>query len=247
MLHTETYGESGPDLLIAHGLFGSSRNWGSIAKHLGQTRRVTVPDMRNHGDSPWYDTHTYTDLARDLSPLAGGDVIGHSMGGKAAMMLALTQPDRVKRLIVADMAPATYAHTHAHFIEAMMALDLSDVRTRGHADRALAEAIPDRGVRVFLLQALDVRNQRWTLNLEVLLSEMDKIVGWPKIDAAFEGPTLFLSGGASDYVLPDHRDQIRSLFPAAKFAAIPGAGHWLHAEKSVEFTAAVETFLEMTA
>ena len=128
-----------------------------------------------------------------------------------------------------------------------MALDLSDVRPRGHADRALAEAIPDRGVRVFLLQALDVRNQRWTLNLEVLLSEMDKIVGWPKIDAAFEGPTLFLSGGASDYVLPDHRDQIRSLFPAAKFAAIPGAGHWLHAEKSVEFTAAGETFLEMTA
>ncbi|MEL7106674.1 MAG: alpha/beta fold hydrolase [Pseudomonadota bacterium] len=245
MLHTETYGEGGPKLLIAHGLFGSSRNWGSIAKLLGQTRRVTVPDMRNHGDSPWFDSHSYADMASDLAPLAGGDVIGHSMGGKAAMVLALTQPDRVKRLIVADMAPAAYTHTHAHFIEAMLALDLSNVRTRGHADRALAEAIPDRGVRVFLLQALDVKAQRWTLNLEVLLSEMDQIVGWPEIGGRYEGPTLFLSGGASDYVLPKHRDSIRTMFPAAKFAAIPGAGHWLHAEQPAEFIAAVDTFLTL--
>ncbi|MEO1239447.1 MAG: alpha/beta fold hydrolase [Pseudomonadota bacterium] len=245
MLYTETYGESGPELLIAHGLFGSSRNWGSIAKHFGQTRRVSVPDMRNHGQSPWFDTHTYADMAGDLSPFAGGDVIGHSMGGKAAMALALTEPDRVERLIVADMAPVVYGHSHAQFIDAMMALDLSDVRTRGHADRALAQAIPDRGVRVFLLQALDVKAKRWTLNLEVLLRQMDQIIGWPKIDAVFEGPTLFLSGGLSDYVLPEHRDQIRALFPAAKFAAIPGAGHWLHAERPAEFIAAVDAFLAM--
>lgn len=245
VLHTETYGDNGPALLIAHGLFGSSRNWGAIAKHFGQTHRVTVPDMRNHGQSPWYNTQSYSDMAGDLAPLAGGDVIGHSMGGKAAMALALTHPDRVRRLIVADMAPVSYTHTHAHLIDVMLALDLSDVRTRGHADRALSEAIPERGVRVFLLQALDVKRKKWSLNLEVLLQEMDRIVGWPEIDGVFEGPTLFLSGGTSDYVLPEHRDHIKALFPAAKFASIPGAGHWLHAERPQEFIAAVEAFLSL--
>lgn len=245
MLHTETFG-TGARLLIAHGLFGSARNWGALAKRFGQTRQVTVPDMRNHGESPWFDTHSYQDMAADLAPLAGCDVLGHSMGGKAAMALALSQPDRVQRLIIADIAPAAYSHSHSHFIDAMQALDLSGIATRGAADRALAEAIPDRGVRAFLLQSLDVKNHCWTLNLDVLATEMDKIIGWPDIDGVFEGPTLFLSGKDSDYVQNDHRDQIKALFPNAKFAAIPGAGHWLHADKPNEFIASVEAFLDLT-
>ena len=104
VLRTDTYGEAGPPLLIAHGLFGSARNWGAIAKRMGGARQVTVPDMRNHGQSLRAETHSYADMAGDLAPLAGGDVLGHSMGGKAAMALALTQPDRVERLIVADIA-----------------------------------------------------------------------------------------------------------------------------------------------
>ena len=246
MLNVETYGAGGPPLLIAHGLFGSARNWGAIAKRLASTREVRVPDLRNHGESPSTESHSYAGMARDLAPLAGGDVLGHSMGGKAAMALALTDPERVARLIVADIAPVAYSHSQTPLIHAMRDIDLSRVETRGEADRQLARSVEDPGVRAFLLQSLDVKNRRWRLNLDVLEAEMEKITGWEEIAGVFEGPTLFLSGATSDYVQRGHRDRIRSLFPAAKFASIPGAGHWLHAEKPQEFVAAVETFLSMT-
>ncbi len=245
MLAFDTFGDNGPRVLIAHGLFGSARNWGAIARRMGKSRQVTVPDMRNHGASFWADTNGYADLAADLAPLAGGDVIGHSMGGKAAMALALTQPDRVKRLVVADIAPIKYAHTHAHFIAALQALDLASIEGRSEADQKLAASIDDPGVRAFLLQSLDLKAHRWTLNLDVLDREMPKIVGWEEIDATFEGPTLFLGGGESDYVPRSAREKILALFPAAKFAALPGAGHWLHAEKPREFIAAVEAFFDL--
>ena len=245
MLHTDTYGTDGPALLIAHGLFGSARNWGAIARRLSRSRTVTVPDMRNHGASPWTDSQSYHDMAGDLDPLAGGDVIGHSMGGKAAMALALTRPDRVRRLIVADIAPVAYTHSHAHLIDAMRRLDPGAVGSRGEADRLLADSVEDPAVRAFLLQSLDLKARRWMLNLDVLGREMDRITGWPDIDGIYEGPTLFLSGGASDYVRREHRDGIRAQFPAAKFASIPGAGHWLHAERPHDFIAAVEAFFAM--
>jgi len=246
VLKVETYGDGGTPLLIAHGLFGSARNWGAIAKRLSASREVRVPDLRNHGDSPWTESHGYDDLARDLAPLAGGDVLGHSMGGKAAMVLALTRPERVARLVVADIAPVAYSHSQTPLIHAMRDVDLSRVETRGDADRQLAHAVEDPGVRAFLLQSLDVKGRRWRLNLDVLEAEMERITGWDEIEGVFEGPTLFLSGANSDYVGRGHRDRIRSLFPTAKFASIPGAGHWLHAEKPREFVAAVETFLSMT-
>ena len=245
MLHTDTYGTDGPALLIAHGLFGSARNWGAIARRRSRSRTVTVPDMRNHGASPWTDSQSYHDMAGDLDPLAGGDVIGHSMGGKAAMALALTRPDRVRRLIVADIAPVAYTHSHAHLIDAMRRLDPGAVGSRGEADRLLADSVEDPAVRAFLLQSLDLKARRWMLNLDVLGREMDRITGWPDIDGIYEGPTLFLSGGASDYVRREHRDGIRAQFPAAKFASIPGAGHWLHAERPHDFIAAVEAFFAM--
>ncbi|MDJ1006853.1 MAG: alpha/beta fold hydrolase [Paracoccaceae bacterium] len=246
MLHVERYGTGGAPLLIVHGLFGSARNWGAIARRMGESREVAVPDMRNHGASPWTDTHSYHDLAGDLDPLAGGDVIGHSMGGKAAMALALTQPSRVKRLVIADIAPVAYGHTQTPLIEAMRGIDLSQIETRGDADRRLARSVDDPGVRAFLLQSLDVRARAWRLNLDTLEAEMDGITGWTEIDGVFEGPTLFLSGAESTYVERGHRDKIRTHFPAARFAAIPGAGHWLHAEKPREFQAAVEAFFTMT-
>ena len=246
MLNVETYGSGGTPLLIVHGLFGSARNWGAIAKRMSAAREVRVADMRNHGDSPWYDSHSYADLAADLAPLAGGDVLGHSMGGKAAMALALTRPERVNRLVVADIAPVAYGHSQHHLIKAMRALDLGAIATRGEADKALAAEVEEPGVRAFLLQSLDVRNKRWRLNLDVLEAEMEAITGWDEIPGVFEAPTLFLSGSESDYVERGHRQKIRTHFPAAKFASIPGAGHWLHAEKPREFQAAVEAFFEMT-
>ncbi len=238
-----------PALLIAHGLFGSARNWGVIAKRLGDSRQVITVDMRNHGDSPWRDSHTYADLAADLAEVIdahGGraDVVGHSMGGKAAMALALRHPDSVGRMVVADIAPVSYGHSQNHLIHAMRRVCLEGIETRSDADAALARDVPEPGIRAFLLQSLDLKERRWRLNLDVLEAEMPGIVGWPDIDSQAPHPALFLAGGGSDYVTPEARPAIRALFPRARFARIPGAGHWLHAEKPREFEAAVRTFLD---
>ncbi|MEM8631625.1 MAG: alpha/beta fold hydrolase [Pseudomonadota bacterium] len=236
-------------VLIAHGLFGSGRNWGVIAKRLSNDRQVITVDMRNHAESPWAESHSYPDLAGDLAGVVaahGGcaDVIGHSMGGKAAMVLALTAPERVRKLLVADIAPVGYGHTQSQLIAAMRAVDLTRVNKRSDADAQLASKVEDPAVRAFLLQSLDVPGKRWRLNFDVLDREMDRIIGFPEIEGRFDGPTLFLSGGASDYVLPEYRPKIRALFPHAHFAKIPGTGHWLHAEKPHDFEAAARVFLD---
>ncbi|MFO8126056.1 alpha/beta fold hydrolase [Yoonia sp.] len=244
MLNTVTYDGPGEvPLLIAHGLFGSARNWGMIAKRLSATRPVVTVDMRNHGESDWYDSHSYPDMAADLAEVITQptDVIGHSMGGKAAMVLALQRPELVNRLIVADIAPVSYTHSQMAPIAAMRGVDLDSVENRSDAKAQLGDLEP--GVADFLLQSLDMKNKRWRLNLDVLAAEMDKIIGFPEVSGQFEGRTLFLSGGNSDYVQRDARPRIKQLFPAAQFAKIPGAGHWLHAEKPREFEAAVSAFL----
>lgn len=246
MLNVQTHGQatSLPPLLIAHGLYGSGRNWGVLAKRLAKTRQVLTVDMRNHANSPWSDTHSYPDMAGDLAEVARTqagpmDVLGHSMGGKAVMTLALLHPDLVNRLIVADIAPVAYTHSQTQMIEAMRAVDMAQVRNRSDALAQLGGIDP--AVASFLLQSLDLPGKRWRLNLDVLEAEMDKIVGWPEIDAPpFARPTLFLSGAQSDYVLPAHRPAIRALFTAPKFAKIQKAGHWLHADqpRAVEQTVA---------
>ena len=244
MLNTVIHdGPAGTPLLIAHGLFGSARNWGVIAKRLSATRRVITVDMRNHADSPWFDSHSYTDMANDLAMLLDQpmDVLGHSMGGKAAMVLALQSPALIRKLIVADIAPVSYSHSQMGPIAAMRGIDLNTISSRSDAKSQLDELEP--GVADFLLQSLDMKTRQWRLNLDVLASEMDKIIGFPDVTGRYDGPTLFLSGATSDYVQRDARPHIKSLFPAAKFAKIPGAGHWLHAEKPREFEAAVTAFL----
>ena len=248
MLNVMTHGEptDRPALLIAHGLFGSARNWGVIARRLAETRQVHVVDMRNHGESFWDDSHTYQALAGDLAQVISGacDVLGHSMGGKAAMALALLHPEKVRRLVVADIAPVGYLHTQMHLVQAMSGLDLSEINSRGDADKALTAAVADAGVRAFLLQSLDVKEKKWRLNLRVLGARMADIIGWPEISGRFDGPVLFLSGAESDYVLPAHRPDIKRYFPQARFAELAGAGHWLHADKPREFEAALQTFLD---
>lgn len=235
--------EDGPKLLIAHGLYGSARNWGVLARPLSDRFRVTSVDMRNHGDSPWFDSHGYEEMAEDLAGVLDGPshVLGHSMGGKAAMALALCHPDKVDRLIVADMAPVAYDHDQTRFIEAMRGVDLARVSRRSEAAAQL-EGI-DAGVASFLLQSLDIAGQKWKLNLDVLEAEMPRILGWPAFEGRFNGPALFLSGSESDYVRREHRDAIKALFPKARFASIKGAGHWLHADKPAETQAAIRAFL----
>ncbi|MDZ4134375.1 MAG: alpha/beta fold hydrolase, partial [Paracoccaceae bacterium] len=224
---------------------------GVIARRLADTRDVIAVDLRNHGESAWLPGHSYADLAADLAQVieaSGGhaDVMGHSMGGKAAMVLALTRPDLVNRLVVADIAPVAYGHDQTRHIDALRSLDLTGLGTRSEADRRLTAAVADPGLRAFFLQSLDLKSSppRWRLNLDVLEAEMPKITGWPVMTGQFAHPTLFLTGGQSEYVRPEHRETIRALFPAARFAKIPDAGHWLHAEKPREFEETVRVFLD---
>ncbi|MCA0939525.1 alpha/beta fold hydrolase [Salipiger pacificus] len=241
-----------PPLVIVHGLFGSARNWGVISKRLSDQREVIAVDQRNHGDSPWQDSHDYEGMAADIAEVIeslGGraDVLGHSMGGKATMALALTRPELVNRAILADIAPVAYTHDQNQNIAAMRSVDLSSIEKRSDANDQLAKVLDDPTLCSFFTQSLDLKEKRWKLNLDVLEAEMPKILGFPQFETRFERPALFLSGAESSYVTPEHRERIRALFPAAKFAKLPGCGHWLHAEKPREFEAAVRAFLDLTA
>ena len=250
--HAPDGAETAPPLLIAHGLFGSARNFNTLGRRLAAGRRVLMVDMRNHGSSPWADEMDYPAMAGDLSDavtlLAGGRavVLGHSMGGKAAMALALTRPELVEALIVADIAPMAYPHTHLPYVQAMRALDLEHVGRRSDADPLLAEAVPDAMLRSFLLQnlVLEGGRARWRFNLEAMEREMPRLTGWPEgwPHPRYDGPALFLHGARSDYVPDAARPAIEALFPRAELQAID-AGHWLHAEKPAEFAAAVEGWL----
>ncbi len=249
--HPATAPDGAPALLIVHGLYGSGRNWGVIARRLADRRDVVVVDMRNHGESPRAPVHGYPEMAEDLAQVIaahGGrmDVLGHSMGGKAAMQLALTYPGAVRKLVVADVAPVAYDHDQSQHVRAMRSMDLTGVTTRAEADRRLSAAVPDPALRAFFLQSLDLKAEggpRWRLNLDVLEQEMPKIVGWPDTQGRFDGPVLFLTGADSHYVQPEYRALIRPLFPNARFAKLPGAGHWLHADKPREFEETVRMFL----
>lgn len=251
-LARRTFGEGGTSLLLAHGLFGSARNWGALAKRLSDRGRVVAVDMRNHGDSPHSDAAGYDAMAADLVAAmedegAPVDLMGHSMGGKAAMLAALARPDLVRRLVVLDIAPTAYDHAEGQraLVAAMEELELEALSTRAEADAALEGAVADPSVRAFLLQSLDVRGKSWALNLPALGAAMGEIVGWPDgVSGRFEGPALFLSGGESDYLAEAHRPGIARLFPGARFAEVPGAGHWVHAEAPREVERAVRGFLD---
>ena len=250
MLNTVEMGEGRVPLIIVHGLFGSARNWRVLQKRLAEGRRVITVDLRNHGDSFWADDNSYQALAADLAEVIkshGGvaDMLGHSMGGKAAMVLALTHPEMIRRLIVADIAPVAYSHTQAGHIEAMKAVDMRVVTRRSEADKQLAMRVPDAPLRAFFLQSIALEDgaARWKLNLEVLGKDMPKIMGFPAINTPFTGPALMLHGALSDYVTTKTHPEILRLFPQAEFSEIAGAGHWLHAEKPREFQAAVARFL----
>ncbi len=248
--HPATLPSDAPPLVIAHGLFGSGRNWGVIARKLADNRDVVAVDMRNHGDSPRFDTQSYPDMAADLAAVIahlGGcaDLLGHSMGGKAAMQLALTQGDLIRKLIIADIAPVAYVHDQSQYIRAMQSLDLHGLAGRTDADARLAPLVADPALRAFFLQSLNLKTDpaTWRLNHATLDRDMPQIVGWPETHGQFSGPSLFLTGANSQYVLPEYRDKIRSLFPKARFAKLANAGHWLHAERPREFVETVSVFL----
>ena len=252
MLNTQTFGDATdhPTLLIVHGLFGSGRNWRAIAKRFSRGRQVVTVDMRNHAGSFWHDDHRYCDLADDLahclSSIVGPvDVLGHSMGGKAVMVLALRNPPNLNRLIVADIAPVAYSHSQTPNITAMRGMDIARVTRRSEADKMLSDQIADAATRAFLVQNLELSENgaRWTLNLDALANNMDDIIGFPNITGTFQNATLFVKGGLSDYVMPEHLPKIKQLFPNLNVQEIEGAGHWLHAEKPQAFIKTVADFI----
>lgn len=244
---------SGSPLLILPGLFGSKRNWTSLARQLSTRQRVITVDLRNHGESPWDQVHDYPAMAADVAALIeslslpSAAVLGHSMGGKVAMTLALTRPDLVDKLLVADIAPARSTANTRAVLQAMQDVPLAAVENRSQAKEAMAAAVPAAGVRDFL--ALNLASGptglRWAINLEALADNFDHILGFPTFPTGttFDKPTIFIAGGRSRYVTNEHHAEIHRLFPHAEIATIPAAGHWVHAEAPEAFLAHVTAFL----
>jgi len=253
-LHFDEIGH-GPDVVILHGLFGMGRNWAAIAKELSPTHRVLAADLRNHGLSPWHDAMDYPQMAADVARLIEAHcnppvaIVGHSMGGKTAMALACERPALVERLCVVDIAPVPYDHDFDAHLDAMMEMDTASLGRRAEAEAILAVAIGDPPVAQFLGRNLKPADSgqgfEWQINVAAIAANLDDITDFPvyEADQAYDGPALFLSGGASDYVQAFHQSEIERLFPNAETEIIAGAGHWVHAERPKEVTAALHRFL----
>ncbi len=250
-LPVTAYGESGSPVVVMHGLFGSGRNWMTAARRLASAHRVYAFDLRNHGTSPHVDTMSYPEMAADvqetIADLGVGPValVGHSMGGKTAMVTALQYPEVVERLIVVDAAPVAYPPAFTEYARAMRTADLSNIQRRADVEAQLVDAVDSPGTRAFLLQnlILDSEGARWRPNLPVIEAALPEISGWPDITGTYEGPTLFVYGGKSDYVQLDHRATIAAYFPQVQYAEIPEAGHWVHAERLDDFLTTITPFL----
>mgnify|MGYP001941522771 CR=1 FL=1 len=249
-LNFQTQGD-GPPLIIMHGLFGSLGNWAGIARQLAAEFHVICVDLRNHGKSPHDPLMSYDIMARDIVKLLdqlGYDqahILGHSMGGKVAMQLAMNHPDYVRKLIVVDIAPVRYPRQHDNVFAGLRSVDLTTLQSRSDADTQLAAHIPEASVRAFLLTNLYRKDQNsfgWRMNLEGLYQSYDEISAAPHGEP-FKGPTLFIKGGNSDYLLGEYRATILSHFPNAGYQIMRNTGHWPHAEQPTEFTGIVRRFL----
>jgi pimeloyl-ACP methyl ester carboxylesterase len=246
---------SGPPLLILHGLFGSASNWARHARALAADLRVFSVDLRNHGRSPHVARMDYPAMAADLGALLDRlelpavRLLGHSMGGKAAMMLALAHPERVARLLVVDIAPRRYRGQQARVMAALQALDLDTLGSRGEADARLAASLPEPGLRAFLLTNLVQHGDgyAWRINLPAISAAIADLEDFPAGPERYTGPTRFVAGAVSDYLRPADETAIRARFPAAEFDYVAKAGHWVHAEQPAAFFAAVHPFLVAAA
>lgn len=255
-LAAKEYGEGSP-VAILHGLFGAGRNWATIAQHLATRHRVIAFDLRNHGASPWAEPMDYTAMAEDIRAAMRERghrryaLLGHSMGGKVAMVLALCDPGTVTRQAVVDIAPIAYPPPFRDYISEMRALDLAAIARRRDADTALAAAIPDAAERAFLLQNLVFGDgaPRWQLNLAAIEAALPAIGGFPDLPEGtrYDGPALFIAGGKSPLVTTAAEPAIRALFPHAAIERIAKAGHWVHAEQPAAFLKLVEPFLTADA
>lgn len=257
-LHSTSVGEPGPTVVFLHGLFGQGRNFTQVARGLEPALRSVLVDLPDHGRSAWTQRVDYAVMADAVAEHVRHDadrvgdrvhVVGHSMGGKVAMTLALRHPDLVERLAVLDISPVAGGATgeFEHLLATLATLDLPGLRRRGEADALLADRIRSAAVRGFLLQnlrAVETGGWRWQANLDLLRRELAVIGGFPEHEGApFDRPVLWMAGELSDYVRPEHEPLMRALFPRVRRLVVKGAGHWVHSERPEVVTAALRAFL----
>ena len=253
-LYSRKVGENGPDFVVLHGLFGSGKNWRSFAGSLEDDFQVWTLDARNHGDSPHADSMNYQQMAEDVArffaenELKNVILLGHSMGGKTAMQLALQFPDRIAALIVVDIAPVCYDHLHKQLklIEAMQELDLAAEMSRSEIEKKLAVKIPEKRLLSFLMTNLNRQNGQfqWRIGLEQIAAGMPELLNYPELKSVFKGPVQFIGGENSAYLKFEYHALIRKYFPESRITMLENCGHWLHVEQPAAFQKTVNEFLQ---
>lgn len=253
-LYSRKVGENGPDFVVLHGLFGSGKNWRSFAGSLEDDFQVWTLDARNHGDSPHADSMSYQQMAEDVArffvenELENVVLLGHSMGGKTAMQLALQFPDRIAALIVVDIAPVCYDHLHKQLklIEAMQELDLAGEMSRSEIEKKLALKIPEKRLLSFLMTNLNRQNGQfqWRIGLEQIAAGMPELLNYPELKSVFKGPVQFIGGENSAYLKFEYHALIRKYFPESRITMLDNCGHWLHVEQPAAFQKTVNEFLQ---
>jgi len=250
-LYYKKYG-SGKPLVILHGLFGSSINWTGLGKQFAENNTVYLVDQRNHGRSPHSEEFNYQCMSDDLLEFFNAHVIddvillGHSMGGKTAMTFALQHPDRLSKLIIEDISPKEYLSRDMEMINALLNLNIGEIKSRKEADKALEKSVEDFGLRRFLLQNLywqDSREFGWRINLNVIAENISSVGAKVNSSGTFTKPTLFVRGENSDYIPDEDIEEVLKLFTQAEFTTIANAGHWIHAENPQDFSNAVTNFI----
>lgn len=252
-LATETVGSGENRLVFLHGLMGRGKNFATIAKKLGDDFTSLLVDLPNHGASPWTETFDYDQMADQVAHTLQADfasagpvnVVGHSMGGKVAMRLALRHPELVSKLVVLDIAPSSSRGNFDHLLGSMLKLPIQEFTTRGQANKALAAAVPQDGTRGFLLQNLKKTEGGfvWEPNLEMLYRSLGTVMDWTSTDLSFDGPVLWVAGAESHYIQPEDSQTMRALFPRVRKMTLKGAGHWVHADKPAETVYLLQQFL----
>lgn len=253
ILHSKIYGNHEKHLLILHGLFGQADNFAGLAKQFSEHFTVHAIDLRNHGRSFHSEDMSFAAMTQDIlnyldeHHIEKCHLLGHSLGGRSVIEFAYAYPERLDKLIVADMAPKAYPPHHQGILKALNAVDFEQIEKRSDTEEILKKYIPEMGVRQFLLKNVylnDDKKYAFRFNLNVLTDQYETMVGKDLVDGVFDHPTLFLRGEKSDYILDEDADLIKKHFPKAVIVTIPKAGHWLHAENPKAFLEEVLNFLD---
>ena len=252
LIRHSTTGE-GPPVVLMHGLFGSGGNLGALARSLASHYTVLSLDLPNHGRSGWLERASLARMAdavvgwMDEQSIACAALVGHSLGGKVAMEIALGEPDRCAAAVVADIAPVSYPPHHDQVFAALDVVHEARVHSREQAAQLMADHLTEEGVIQFLLMSLQRAEggvYDWRFNLEGIKRDYAAVRAEPDVESPFTGPVLFVKGGDSDYILPEHRERVLTLFPRADVKVMPGCGHWLHAQQPALFNSIVGRFLQ---